>query len=572
MADVPTNYRTPEFIAVAFPKLDDAQIAALDGVGGRRQLPAGEFLFHTGDTNLGLHVVLSGEVEVFDFYDGEEHPITSVGAREFIGDVAMLTGGAAVLNARIKVAAEILTVPAGPGLRKVFAEMSSVSTTVVRAFIARREKLVTLPEFSGLQVLGAGACPEAFRLRDFLAKNRIPHRFVDWTAEGSVAEEARTLREHFGLLGDGNNLPPVILNGEKVLRRPSLLDVARLAGTRKPLCESCGGTPDAPVDLAIVGAGPCGLAAAVYAASEGLSTVVLEGHAPGGQAGSSSLIENFVGFPIGISGGDLANKAHLQASRFGACFATPARVMAMRFEGSAPSAVLDLEGGETLHARCVLIATGADYRRLDAEGREQFEGNGVYYAATQMEAALCGNSTLVVCGGGNSAGQAAMFLSERAKQVLLVIRGPDLHRSMSSYLSRRVEAKPNIEIVPCSEIVKMSGDGTLERVEIVHRETGERRTVETPGVFCMIGALPRTDWLPAEVERDDKGFVKTGADAAHSPHWNDPGRRPAAQETSRPGVFAAGDARSGSVKRVAAAVGEGGMAVECVHDVLGTYR
>lgn len=363
-----------------------------------------------------------------------------------------------------------------------------------------------------------------------------------------------------------------MIAGCNVLRRPSLLDVARTVGTRKPLREICGGTPEAPVDLAIVGAGPCGLAAGVYAASEGLSTVVLEGHAPGGQAGSSSMIENFVGFPVGISGGDLANKAHLQAARFGACFATPARVLAMRFEGKPPGAVLELEGGEALHARCVLIATGADYRRLDAENRKRFDGNGVYYAATQMEAGLCGRRTVVVCGGGNSAGQAAMFLSERAKRVLLIIRGADLHKSMSSYLSRRVETRENTKIVPCTELVRMEGNPALERIVLRHRESGEERTVETPAVFCMIGATPRTDWLPPEIERDEKGFVKTGADVAGSPAWREADRRPEAQETSRPGVFAAGDARAGSVKRVAAAVGEGGTAVECIHNVLGTYR
>ena len=564
MADKPSDYRTPEFTALAFPRLEDAQIAALEEVGERRLWPAGEFLFHTGDVGLGLHVVLSGRVEALGFYHGEEQSITEVGPREFVGDVSLLTGGAAQLNARIKEDAEILTVPRGPGLRRVFAEMSGVSSLIVRAFMARREKLISLPEFAGLQVLGWEGCSHAFLLRDFLTKNRIPHRFLE-----AGSEEAHGLRTRLGL-GDGD-LPAVVSDERDVLRRPSLLDVARRAGTRRPVCESCGGTPEEPVDLAIVGAGPCGLAAAVYAASEGLSTLVLEGHAPGGQAGSSSMIENFVGFPVGVSGGDLANKAHLQANRFGACFATPARVLTMRFPGEVPSAVLELEGGETVHARCVLIATGADYRRLDAAGREEFDGNGVYYAATQMEAALCGKATVVVCGAGNSAGQAAMFLSERVKQVLLVIRGPDLHKSMSSYLSRRVETKANIEIVPCSEVVKMEGNATLERIVIRHRESGEERTVETPAVFCMIGASPRTDWLPPEIVRDEKGFVKTGPEVAGALPWGDAGRRPGAHETSRPGVFAAGDARSGSVKRVAAAVGEGGMAVEGVHDVLGTY-
>jgi thioredoxin reductase (NADPH) len=298
---------------------------------------------------------------------------------------------------------------------------------------------------------------------------------------------------------------------------------------------------------------------------------VLECFAPGGQAGSSSLIENFVGFPTGISGGDLANRAFLQANRFGACFSTPAQVIGMRFAGHGISAILDLDGGEELHARCVLIATGAHYRRLETAGHDKFDGAGVYYAATQMEAAMCGGSTVIVCGGGNSAGQAAMFLSGRADRVLLVIRGPDLHRSMSSYLSRRVEARANIEILPGTKVSRLEGNTHLHAVWLEQIESGEQRQVETPALFCLIGALPRTEWLPPEIERDELGFIKTGEAVAGSRYWTDETRKPRPQETSRPGVFAAGDVRSGSVKRVAAAVGDGAMAVECVHDVLGTY-
>ncbi len=325
-------------------------------------------------------------------------------------------------------------------------------------------------------------------------------------------------------------------------------------------------------DLAIVGAGPAGLAAAVYAASEGLKTVVLESYAPGGQAGASSLIENFFGFPTGIGGGDLTYSAQLQAYRFGAKFATPAQALSLSFKDGEHGAILQAEGcNATLRAKCVLIATGAEYRRLEAEGREEFEGSGVYYAATGREAQLCRGSTVIVAGGGNSAGQAAMFLSESAEKVLLVIRGEGLAKSMSSYLSRRVETKKNIEILACTEIRRMTGGKALEAAELENIRTNERRIVRTPAIFSMIGAKPCTDWLPPDIERDEKGFIKTGHAVADAPAWKGASRSPSPLETSRPGIFAAGDVRSGSVKRCAAAVGEGGMAVEGVHEVLGTY-
>jgi thioredoxin reductase (NADPH) len=324
--------------------------------------------------------------------------------------------------------------------------------------------------------------------------------------------------------------------------------------------------------LAIVGAGPAGLSAAVNAASEGLQTVVLESFAPGGQAGASSLIENFFGFPTGINGGELTNRAQLQAFRFGAKFSTPAQALSLAFSEGDHDAVLQIEGCTAkLRAKCVIIATGADYNRIDADGRERFEGRGVYYAATAIERQLCRSSTVIVAGGGNSAGQAAMFLSESAEKVLLVIRGADLSKSMSSYLSLRVEAKKNIEILCHTEIRKMMGEKRLETVELENIETHERRTVQTPAVFSMIGAKPCTSWLPPEIERDDRGFVKTGPAVADAPAWKAAKRLPGPLETSRPGIFAAGDVRSGSVKRCAAAVGEGGMAVEGVHQALGTH-
>jgi len=312
----------------------------------------------------------------------------------------------------------------------------------------------------------------------------------------------------------------------------------------------------------------------VYAASEGMKRVVLESYAPGGQAGSSSLIENFFGYPTGINGGDLTWLAQLQAYRFGAKFSTPAQALSLRYNSDEEyRACIESEGCQAiLRAKTVLIATGADYLRLDAESRERFEGIGVYYAATALEDQICRNETVIVVGSGNSAGQAAMFLSEGAKKVLLVIRGDDVTKKMSDYLAVRVQAQPNIEILYRTEIRKMFGDQRLEEVELENTRTGERLTVKTPAVFSMIGARPCTEWLPSEIERDDKGFIKTGADVADAPAWRENKRRPAPLETSLPGIFAAGDVRSGSVKRCAAAVGEGGMAVAGMHISLASRR
>ena len=364
------------------------------------------------------------------------------------------------------------------------------------------------------------------------------------------------------------DLPALITPAGTPLRRPSLREVAQVAGLLRPLALQ--NENEIVSDLTIVGAGPAGLAAAVYAASEGLNTVVLESYAPGGQAGSSSLIENFFGFPTGISGGDLTWLAQLQAYRFGAKFSTPAQALSLQYdETNAYRACLQVEGcSAVLRAKSVLIATGADYRRLDAEGREQFEGLGVYYAATALEGQICRNKTVVVAGSGNSAGQAAMFLSDGASKVLLVVRGENLSKNMSSYLSRRVETQPNIEILFQTEIRKMSGHKILEEIELENTTTGERRLVRTPAVFSMIGANPCTEWLPPEIERDEKGFIKTGSLVADAPAWKDSKRSPSPLETSLPGIFAAGDVRSGSVKRCAAAVGEGGMAIAGVQSAL----
>ena len=418
-------------------------------------------------------------------------------------------------------------------------------------------------DFAGLRIVAQPGSHEGHLLHDFLDKNHIPHRLVDFQSD-----YGRTLCERLHLAS--RDLPALITANGMPLRHPSLREVARVAGLLRPLARE--DENELTCDLAIVGAGPAGLGAAVYAASEGLKTVVLESYAPGGQAGASSLIENFFGFPTGISGGELTYNAQLQAYRFGAKFSTPAQALALTLNKGEHPASLQIEGcNAILRAKCVIIATGADYHRLDAAGREDFEGAGVYYAATAMEAQLCRGSTVIVAGGGNSAGQAAMFLSEGAEKVLLVIRGDNLAKSMSSYLSRRVETKPNIEILRNTEIRKMMGGKVLEAVELEDTKTHQQRTVRTPAVFSMIGAKPCTAWLPPEIERDPRGFIKTGHVVSGSSAWKGMSRSPGPLETSYPGIFAAGDVRSGSVKRCAAAVGEGGMAVEGVHEALRTY-
>jgi len=555
-------YRDTE--SIAFPKLDDHQLALLEPRGKRRTLRAGEFVFRAGQRDLGLTVILRGEIEVFEAREDTELILATARERDFIGDVAMLQGTSALASARVKSEdSEILEVPAVE-IRRALAELPGVSEPIVNALIMRRRRLRRDRDFAGLRVIALRETREGHQLHDFLDKNRIPHRLIEFESE-----QGQALGKRLHLTT--RDLPALITATGAPLRRPSLREVAQVAGLLRPLVLE--GESEILCDLTIVGAGPAGLAAAVYAASEGLKTVVLESYAPGGQAGSSSLIENFFGFPTGISGGDLTYRAQLQAYRFGAKFSTPAQALSLHYhDGGEYRASLQIEGcPATLRAKSILIATGADYRRLEAENREQFEGSGVYYAATALEGQLCRGATVIVAGGGNSAGQAAMFLSEGAAKVLLVIRGDDLSKSMSSYLSQRVQACENIELLRHTEVRKMTGGKMLEAVELENTKTHERRTVKTPAIFSMIGANPCTNWLPPQIERDEKGFIKTGSAIAHTPAWKGSVRPPGPLETSLPGIFAAGDVRSGSVKRCAAAVGEGGMAIAGVHEALGTF-
>lgn len=552
-------YRDTE--SIAFPKLDDEQLSLLEPLGKRRVTPRGDLIYKVGQRDMGLTIVLRGEIEAFESRDGVEQILATARARDFMGDVAMLQGTSALASARVSSEdAEILEIPAAE-LRRAFAELPGVSALIVNALIMRRRRLRRDREFAGFRILAAREAREGHQLDDFLDKNHVPHRLIDFESE-----LGQTLSKRLHLTS--RDLPALITASGAPLRRPSLREIAHEAGLLRPLAVE--NETEIISDLTIVGAGPAGLAAAVYAASEGLKTVVLESYAPGGQAGSSSLIENFFGFPTGISGGDLTWLAQLQAYRFGAKFSTPAQALSLDYHEDAEyRACLQIEGcPAVLRAKSVLIATGADYQRLQAEGRERFEGMGVYYAATALEGQVCRGETVIVAGGGNSAGQAAMFLSDGAAKVLLVIRGDDLKKSMSNYLARRVQASDNIDILCHTEIRVLSGGNRLAAVELENTKTGERRVVQTPAVFSMIGAKPCTEWLPETIERDEKGFIKTGPAIAAAPLWKANRRAPGALETSLPGIFAAGDVRSGSVKRCAAAVGEGGMAVAGVQAAL----
>jgi len=556
-------YRDTE--AIAFPKLDDHQLSLLEQLGERRVLKRDHVIFKAGDRDYGLVIVMRGEVSGFEQRDGTELLLATGHERDFLADVSMLQGTAVLGTLRVTSdEAEILYVPAAE-IRRALAEIPRVSTTIVNALIMRRRRLLRDREFAGFRVLAADEDRDGHQIDDFLDKNHVPHRLVDL-----ASEQGQQLSKRFRLTN--RDLPTLITPTGSPLKRPSLREVAQVAGLLRPLARE--NETEIFSDVTIVGAGPSGLAAAVYAASEGLNTVVLESYAPGGQAGSSSLIENFFGFPTGVSGGDLTWLAQLQAYRFGAKFSTPAEALSLKYNANEEyRACVEIEGcPATLRAKTVLIATGANYRRLDAENREKFEGVGVYYAATALEGQICRGETVIVVGSGNSAGQAAMFLSDGAARVLLVVRGDDISKKMSDYLARRVKAQKNIEIHYCTEIRRMSGDQKMDACELENKKTGERREVKTPAVFSMIGARPCTEWLPPEIERDERGFIKTGNAVADSPLWRASKHQPTPMETSVPGIFASGDVRSGSVKRCAAAVGEGGMALAGIQLRLATTR
>ena len=541
--------------AMAFPKLTEEQIRQLARYAGAstKTFHAGEALFRAGDRDPKFFVIKSGELEIIDVTGDQPKTIRVQGPGDFTGDVGHLTGSPKVVSAIARSDCEVYEMSEAE-LRKVLNQDPELSDLILQAFIARRQLMRESPEFTGLRVIGSRYSRDTFRIRDFLAKNRVLFTWLDLEGDPAVKQ----VLQQFGVTEA--DTPIVACAHCLVLRNPSNRELAEKIGIRRPLEHTV-------YDLAIVGSGPAGLAAAVYGASEGLNTIVLEHTAPGGQAGSSMRIENYLGFPTGITGSELAGRAVLQADKFGAQISVPTPVTKLTFDKA--YSILELEGGENIVAKCLLIATGAEYRRLEVEDCSRFEGTGVYYAATPNEVQMCRGSDVVLVGGGNSAGQAAVYLSQNVRKVFLLIRGDDLCKSMSSYLAHRIMNTPNIEILRCTEVTRMNGDGHLSSVEILNKTTGEKKTLPTAALFSFIGATPRTDWLPSEIEKDEKHFVRTGIELGNSRHWTLK-RQPFLLETSRPGVFAAGDVRSGSVKRVASAVGEGSMAVQFVHEYLKT--
>src|SRR5713101_7384868 len=542
-----------DLYAMAFPTLSEEQIAQLGRYTGAapKKFRAGEALFRAGDREPKFFVIKSGELEIVDVTGDAPKTIRVQGPGEFTGDVGHLTGSPKVVSGIARSDCEVYEM-LETALREILNQDPQLSDLILQAFIGRRQMMRESGDFTGLRVIGSRYSRDTFRIRDFLAKNRVLFTWLDLEGDPAVAQ----LLQQFGV--SEADTPIVACAHCLVLRNPANRDLAEAIGIRRPVEHLV-------YDLAIVGSGPAGLAAAVYGASEGLSTIVLEHTAPGGQAGSSMRIENYLGFPTGITGGELADRAVLQADKFGARISIPTPVTKLTFD--TVYSVLELEGGENVVAKCLLIATGAEYRRLDVEDCSRFEGAGVYYAATSNEEQMCRGADVALVGGGNSAGQAAVYLSQNARKVFLLIRGDDLCKSMSSYLAHRIMNTPNIEILRCTEITRMNGDGHLSSVEILNKTTGEKKMLQTAALFSFIGATPRTDWLPPEIEKDEKDFVRTGIALVDSPHWTLK-RQPFLLETSRPGVFAAGDVRSGSVKRVASAVGEGSMSVQFVHEYL----
>lgn len=537
----------------AFPCLDATELASVAACGRSERFAAGATIFRTGDDPLDCFVVTAGAIGIFDRSGAVERQLTTHTAGGFTGDVGLLAGRPALADARALVESDVVRLDAAQ-LRRLLVVSPAIGEKWVPALLRRRALLLARGH-EGWHVFGLGDDPATLGVCEFLHRNGVPHRWRDLATTEARADLVK-------LCPNGPAaFPAVAMASTSLLEGPSLAELGRVTGVLRPL-------PSGRFDVVIVGAGPAGLGAAVYAASEGLRTLVIDPLGPGGQAGTSSRIENFAGFPEGISGRDLALRSYLQALKFGASFAVPHQVHSVGTETNGEHK-LALDDGSEVAARAVIIATGVSYRNLPVPGLAQFAGAGVYYAATQMEAMRCRDQPLHVIGAGNSAGQAAMYLSRFTDQVNLVVRGDSLYASMSDYLADRIMVNARVKLRLRCELRAVSGIRAVERVTLEDTAKGVRHDEASGGVFVFIGAVPVTRFLGEEVARDGAGFLLTGS-GLPAGKWPRADRVPLPLETSVPGLLAAGDCRAGSTKRVAFAIGDGALAVTCLHELFGT--
>jgi thioredoxin reductase (NADPH) len=539
-----------------FPTLTQAQINRLLPHGKVRKVNAGEVLFQPGDTSIPFWVILSGSLEIVQpDLNGERLIVTHDKTGHFTGELTMISGRRTLVEGRVKEAGEFLELTAEE-LRSVIAKDAELSEILMRAFILRRLALINAG-YGNLILMGSRHSAQTLRLREFLTRNGQPHTYIDLDTD----ETSQELLDRFHVTVD--EIPVVICSSRNVMRNPTVQELADCLGFNAVVDES------QIHDVVVVGAGPSGLAAAVYAASEGLDVMIIETAAPGGQAGASSKIENYLGFPTGVSGQELANRATTQALKFGAKMMVAHSVARLNCDNRPYKVVLD--NGTALATRSIVISSGAQYNKPKISNLAKFEGQGVYYGATYIESQLCGGEDVIVVGGGNSAGQAAVYMSQSANKVYMLVRAGELSSTMSRYLIQRIEENPAIELHYKTEIVGLDGDTHLECVTWKNNATGKTSVHSVRHVFVMTGASPKTDWLDGCLELDSKGFILTGRDfiegRAKAPAWP-LARPPLMLETSLPGVFAVGDVRSGNVKRVASAVGEGAISIHMVHQVL----
>jgi len=541
----------------AFPILTEAQISRVRSESKLRKVEVGEILFEPGDSNVPFFVLLSGAMDIVQPSPTGERPIVDHSAGEFTGEISMISGQRCLVRGRVSQAGEFLEL-SPEALRSLVARDAELSEIFMRAFILRRLALISRGQ-GNVILMGSRHSANTLRLREFLSRNGHPYTFVDLDTDKTYQD----LLDRFNI--KLSEIPVVICNNSTVLRNPTAQELADCLGFNANVDQA------QVRDVIIVGGGPSGLAAAVYAASEGLDALVIESDAPGGQAGSSSKIENYLGFPTGVSGQELASRAIAQAQKFGAKLLVGHSVVNLNC-GRRPYQVV-LDNGNALATRAIVISTGAQYNKPRITNLENFEGQGVYYGATFIEAQLCGHDEVIVVGGGNSAGQAAVYLSQTAGKVNMLVRSGNLSETMSRYLIQRITENPAIELHFKTEIVAMEGSGALERVTWRDNVTGETSSHNIGHVFIMAGASPRTGWLQGCLALDNKGFIITGRDlesvdgASPNPVWTLT-RPPFMLETSLPCVFAVGDVRSGNVKRVASAVGEGSIAISLVHRAL----